>query len=111
MVVRASLLSRRSQLIRVFGRLERESPRQMTANQGSTPYRIPNEWWEEAGMAGFKPASRAFRAGLPERPGHSVIAVVISDVEPVTRQLSHGVFNDSKESGSAHDRVVRILKG
>lgn len=62
-------------------------------------------------MVGFAPARRAFRDRAPERPAGAVFELLIADVAPVERQLSHGVFNDSQQSGSAHERVVRILKG
>jgi len=86
----------------------------MRANHGAVQYEIPNEWWEEAGMTGFAPVDRSFRSAAPERTRlhlTDVIEVSIADVAPVDRQLSHGVFADSKESGTARQRVVRILKG
>src|SRR5205809_5789485 len=38
--------------------------------------------------------------------------ICISDVAPVRRHLSHGVFNDDAETGlPARDRVIKILCG
>lgn len=74
-------------------------------------YSLPDEWWAEAGMEGFTPEQRSFRAGPSQWPELPISEVAIDDVRPLRRQGSHGVFNDNPESGSAHDRVVRILQG
>jgi hypothetical protein len=83
----------------------------MIARHADAQYEIDDDWWQEAGMAGFTPTRRTFRPSASQRAGLYVMEVPIAEVEPVTRRLSHGVFNDSEESGSARDRVVRILKG
>jgi hypothetical protein len=83
----------------------------MIARHADAQYEIDDDWWREAGMAGFKPARRTFRPGASQRARVCVIEVPVAEVEPVSRRLSHGVFNDSEESGSARDRVVRILQG
>jgi len=82
----------------------------MTVNHGDARYELDDAWWEEAGMLGFAPTHRAFRADPTAFPQGGVVEVAIADVKPVKRQLSHGVFNDSS-SGSARERVVRILRG
>jgi hypothetical protein len=40
-----------------------------------------------------------------------VFEVAVDDIEPLLRVGSHGVFNDNAEFGTAHDRVLRILRG
>ena len=71
----------------------------------------PEILWTEAGMEGFTPEERSFRPGQSQWPELPIGEVAIDDVRPLRRQGSHGVFNDNPESGSAHDRVVRILLG
>jgi hypothetical protein len=74
-------------------------------------YTISDEWWSEAGMKTFSRRSRSFLGGKSPWPDLRVFEVAIGDVRPLVRNGTHGVFNDSIESGSAHDRVVRILRG
>lgn len=74
-------------------------------------YALEDAWWVEAGMFGFTPSQPSFRSGPSDVAGRVPFDVAIDDVEPLRRQLSHGVFNDSAEAGSAHDRVVSILRG
>ena len=74
-------------------------------------YTLSDEWWSEAGMEGFVPAQPSFQAGPSPWPDLAVFQVVFEDVEPLIRRGTHGVFNDNVETGSAHDRVVRILRG
>ena len=64
----------------------------MRARHGHASYELNDEWWEAAGMPLFVPTRPAFRA---DTTGLSlpVLEVAISDIEPVDRQLSHGVFN------------------
>jgi len=83
----------------------------MRITHGDVQYELDDEWWAEAGMAGFHPARRAFRADPRAFPDYELLEVSVADVEPLRRQLSHGVFNDSPSSGTARERVVRILQG
>ncbi len=77
-------------------------------------YAMDNDWWTEAGMAGFVPTRRSFRAGRSTRRGLQTFEIPIDEVEPLVRESSsHGVFNDSgadRPEGTARDRVVRILR-
>jgi hypothetical protein len=73
-------------------------------------FKVCDAWWAEAGMQGFVPGSRSYRADPLAFP--SVYEVRIDEVEPVPRQLSHGVFNNDDETGlGAKDCVVKILRG
>jgi len=83
----------------------------MTVTHGDARYELDDDWWEEAGMAGFLPTRRAFRAATAAFPDLDVVEVAVAEVKPVDRQLSHGVFNDSPSAGTARQRVVHILKG
>jgi hypothetical protein len=74
-------------------------------------YFLEDEWWADAGMEGFVPASASYRADLCAFPGREIAAIAVDEVEPLSRQLSHGVFNDSPESGPARQRVISILRG
>jgi hypothetical protein len=74
-------------------------------------YFLPDEWWVEAGMTGFRPQQRLFRSGASPWPDLAVFEVAITDVQPLLRNGSHGVFTDNPETGSAQHRVVRILRG
>ena len=74
-------------------------------------YSLPDEWWVEAGMEGFAVPRHSFLAGPSQWLDLPVFHVAVEEVRPLLRNGSHGVFNDSPESGSAHDRVVRILRG
>lgn len=73
-------------------------------------FELNDRWWLEARMTGFVPSTKAYRV---DAHAHlDVFYVNISDVAPVRRQLSHGVFNDDPEKDlSAEDRVLRILGG
>jgi hypothetical protein len=71
---------------------------------------LADPWWVEAGMPGFKAAEPAYRVDVSQAHGLHIILVPISDIEPVRRVLSHGVFNNNEEMSAQH-RVVRILKG
>lgn len=66
---------------------------------------LPDDWWSEAGMAGFIAASRAYRAN------QNCLEISIRDIGPVLRNEGSGIFNDSPEEGSARERVIRILCG
>lgn len=80
------------------------------AHQG-IEYELPDAWWLEAGMPGFSPSRPAYVATNSPWPNLQVLQVAISAVEPLQRNGTHGVFNDNPKFGSAHDRVVRILRG
>ena len=75
-------------------------------------FELSDEWWDEAGMRGFIPAQKSYYADLKAFLGWTVYEIRVDEVEPVRRQLSHGVFNDDAETGrSAKDRVLDILRG
>ena len=57
-------------------------------------------------MIGFRPQRSAYLALPAVLP---VQEVAVAEVEPLFRKLSHGVFNDSLEFGTARQRVVNIL--
>jgi hypothetical protein len=83
----------------------------MEIRHGHVRQDLPDEWWEEAGMAGFLPAREAYRANPAPYPVERVVAIPIGHVEPLERKLSHGIFNDSNVFGTARERVVSIFKG
>jgi hypothetical protein len=76
-------------------------------------FAIDDGWWRENGMTTFMPDSRAYRAGAPEPDkGLETLPIVIvplNVIEPLRRQLSHGVFNDGVRP--ARERVREILIG
>lgn len=75
-------------------------------------FEINDDWWAEAGMANFVPTSRSYSVDRQAFPGHQPYEVKIRDIEPVRRQLGHGVFNDQVETGeTAKSRFSRILAG
>lgn len=61
-------------------------------------------------MVSWRPPGNSYNAAASDA-SKPVVLVEIVDVEPLDRHLSHGVFNDSPEFGSAHDRVVNLLRG
>lgn len=79
----------------------------MLVNHGLQQYELPDEWWAEAGMPGFRPQRSSYRAQETRLP---VQEVPVAEVEPLVRQLSHGVFNENLEFGTARERVVNILR-
>ena len=83
----------------------------MEIRHGHVRQDLPDEWWAEAGMVGFVPARAAYRANPAPYTDERVVAIPIADVEPLERNLSHGIFNDSDIFGTARERVVSILKG
>jgi hypothetical protein len=73
---------------------------------------LDDDWWVEAGMAGFASSSAAYPADPDAFPGQRIFEVRIDDIGPVRRASGVGIFNDDRETGSsAHDRVVKILRG
>lgn len=74
-------------------------------------YELPDEWWREAGMPSTNLPVRSFQSGPSPLAELAVFYVAVDDIEPVQRKGSHGVFNDNVEFGTAHDRVLRILRG
>lgn len=74
-------------------------------------FTIDYDWWLEAGMEGFVPASPSYGSDCETFRQWPVELVALDDVEPLDRKLSHGVFNDSPSFGTARDRVVNILSG
>jgi len=76
-------------------------------------YDLPDEWWAEAGMERFSPAADSCKAGPSEFPDLPVFSVAVSDVQPLQRPGSHGVFTDAgpgRREGTARERVLRILR-
>jgi hypothetical protein len=69
---------------------------------------LPDDWWAEAGMQGFRATFTAYRVN--QRLFHNAREVSIKDIGPVLRSPGVGIFNDSEEEGSARERVVRILR-
>jgi hypothetical protein len=74
-------------------------------------YVLPDEWWNEAGMRAGLMTGRSYVSGPSPWPKLPVFELAVSDLQPVLRQGSHGVFNNNPEFGTAHDRVVQILRG
>jgi hypothetical protein len=75
-------------------------------------FELPDEWLAEAKMSAFVPLSTSYQVDASSIPNRAISKISVCDVQPVRRQLSHGVFNNDSESGlSARDRVVRILRG
>lgn len=67
---------------------------------------LPDEWWAEAGMAGFVPRSHAYKVSNSNGP---ITEVSIEDVGPLLRKP---LFRDDVENGiPAPDRVISILRG
>ena len=69
-------------------------------------FELDDDWWTEAEMSGFVPKSKAY--SVAPQGSREIHEVRIEDVGPVLRDP---IFRDSVEEGSAHDRVVRILRG
>jgi hypothetical protein len=76
----------------------------MESHHGHLRYELNGEWWQDAGMVGFVPARPSFRPDLSAFPESPVVEVAVTDVQPLERHLSHGVFSDKR-------RVVSILRG
>ena len=74
-------------------------------------YSLPDEWWEEAGMRDAKLIGHSYLGGQSLWPELEVCQIAISDIQPLVRLGSYGVFNDNAEFGTAHNRVVQILRG
>ena len=74
------------------------------------PVYLEDAWWDEAGMAGFSPASRAYRTDPRfSVTGEPILEVSVADVGPAPRPV--GIFRDSEDGIPARERVVRILRG
>jgi len=82
----------------------------MKASHHDFEVELRDDWWGEAGMLGFRTSLNCYRGDASAFPNKRIFSVSIEEVEPVRRNLSAGVFNDNEEA-SAHDRVVRILRG
>jgi hypothetical protein len=73
---------------------------------------LEDEWWTEAGMEGFIPASNCYHTDPSfSRNGEPILEVRIADVGPVgPERRAMGVFRDSLDDGTtARERVVKIL--
>jgi hypothetical protein len=69
---------------------------------------LNDEWWTEAGMHNFVPASRAYRSS-----DRDAVEVRIAEIGPVgpERRLK-GVFRDNLDAGiPVRNRVLDILRG
>ena len=71
---------------------------------------LNDAWWIEAGMVGFVPSSRTFRADSNAAEGQAIFEAAIGDVAPLRRNPGVGIFNDDLEA-TAQERVVRLLRG
>lgn len=65
-------------------------------------------------MNAFRPSTPSYLPGAPEKGygltgGETVMPIPVASVEPLRRNLSHGVFNDDHRP--ARTRVVDLLKG
>ncbi len=70
---------------------------------------LPDDWWTEAGMAGFVPLFKAYRVN--HSLFQNVREVPLEYVGPVSRNAGVGIFNDSEEEeGSARASIVRWLR-
>ena len=75
-------------------------------------FNIPDNWWLKAGMAEFRPKVPQYRSDPFNSHGQTICDIRVGDVEPVRRNLSHGVFNDHDQgSCTAEKRVLKILRG
>ena len=76
------------------------------------PIVLSDDWWAEAGMAGFTPSSTAYHSDPRTFPGQRIFEVRIEDIGPVRRAPGVGIFNDSPDTKvAARERVVAILLG
>ena len=76
------------------------------------PIVLNDDWWMEAGMAGFTPSSTAYHADPRAFPNQRIFEVRIEDIGPVQRAPGVGIFNDSPDTtATARERVVAILLG
>jgi hypothetical protein len=74
------------------------------------PIELKDDWWADAEMVGFVPASSAYRIDLSfSKNGEPILNVRIADVGPVHRPV--GIFRDSEDGITAQERVLRILRG
>ena len=61
-----------------------------------------------AGMTGFRPSRRSYRAGPSEFHHLVTFEVAIDDVQPLNRKASYGVFNDVLATPAGPDRDLAI---
>jgi hypothetical protein len=83
----------------------------MRFTHGDSEYSLPDECWEEAGMHTVVVGGQSYLAGPSPFPNLDVVDIAVDNIAPVHRSGSHGVFNDNPEYGTAHDRVLSILRG
>ena len=71
-------------------------------------FSIPDEWWSAAGVSQFEPVTPAYRVGEREKRYsrfiEPVVPIPLVTLQPIDRNLSHGVFRD-------RESVVQILRG
>jgi hypothetical protein len=61
-------------------------------------------------MDEWRPSSRSYLIDYRKFP--TAREICITDIAPVRRNLSHGVFNNDSDTGlPARDRVIRLLRG
>jgi hypothetical protein len=74
---------------------------------GDLEFQVDDDWWDEAGMAGFVSSKHLYRVTPDAR---QPFVVRIDDIQPVRRKLNAGMFNDDCDKGlSAKERVISIL--
>lgn len=73
---------------------------------------LPDEWLDEAGMAGCVMRGTMYPVDTNGCQGEQVFEVRIEDVAPVRRAPGVAIFNNDKETGlTARQRVVSIFRG
>jgi hypothetical protein len=72
---------------------------------------LDDSWWAEAGMMDFVRSARTYCVDPNYCMNREFEEIAIADIGPVLRAPGVGIFNDNPDSGSAHDRVVKILRG
>jgi hypothetical protein len=82
----------------------------MTLTHHGLEIYLSDDWWAEAGMAGFRPTCDAYCVDSDAFPGRPIHKIRIEDVGPVCRDRGVGIFNDNDEA-TGHERVVAILRG
>ena len=72
-----------------------------TFPQTQIKFDIPDDWWNDAGMAGFRPSARSY--AFQETSSWPLLVVPLSDVNPPTRSPGVRWF--------CQRRMERILRG
>lgn len=73
---------------------------------------LPDEWLDEAGMAGFVRKGSMYSVDTNGCQGKQICEIRIDDVAPVCRAQGVAIFNNDKETGfTARQRVISIFRG